>query len=77
MSLLQPNVFLTRKDAARLLQECGLPVRESTLERLRPETGGPVCCRINGRWLYRREWLEDWVKQQVSQSMPMKQTKNI
>ena len=64
-TLLQPNIFLTRKDAARVLAETGLPVRESTLERLALREGGPEYRLINGRALYTRAWLEAWVRQQL------------
>ena len=63
--LLRPNVFLTRKDAAELLRNTGLQISESTLERLASNDDGPKFRKINGRALYTREWLEEWLQKQM------------
>lgn len=65
MSLLQPKTFLTRRDAAALLREAGVPVRDSTLESTASNGQGPKYSIVNGRALYVRADLEAWLEQRV------------
>lgn len=65
MSLLNTRTFLTRKDAAAVLREAGLPVKESTLENSATSGKGPPYRILNGRALYLRHELEQWLERQV------------
>jgi hypothetical protein len=54
-----PN-YLTRKQAAAELSADGIRATDQTLADLAYDGKGPKFTRINGRILYRRDWLEKW-----------------
>ena len=65
MSLLTPGTFLTRKDAAALLREAGVPCTHTTLQNIAGRKGPPYRI-LRGRAVYLRNELERWLEQQVS-----------
>jgi hypothetical protein len=59
--------FLTRVGAREYLLEVhGVELAPSALENLASDGAGPRYTRINGRALYQRAWLDDWVSAQAA-----------
>jgi hypothetical protein len=59
--------YLLRADArTHLLDAHGLKLGETALENMASDGTGPVYVKINGRALYTRESLDEWVRVQAS-----------
>lgn len=68
MSLLQPKRLLPRtgaNSATEVLRESGLRVTDTTLESAAAAGKGPPYRIINGRAVYLRDELEQWLEEQV------------
>jgi hypothetical protein len=65
VSLLNPKTFLLRPDATAVLREAGVPATDSTLESLAVAGKGPRYAVLNGRAVYLRADLEQWLESQV------------
>jgi Bacterial RNA polymerase, alpha chain C terminal domain len=62
--------FLDPEAAVRVLEEeHGVIRRPGTLRKLRCTGGGPQFAKFGRQILYRRDWLAEWVRDQVSQPM--------
>lgn len=69
MSLLQPRTFLTRNDAAALLRDAGVPCASTTLQNIAGRKGPPYRI-LNGRAVYLRDELEQWLEREVRGASP-------
>jgi hypothetical protein len=54
--------YLTRREAARLLQDHGYPVALKTLAGFASRGGGPAFARFGGRSLYRADDVLAWAQ---------------
>jgi hypothetical protein len=69
VSLLNPGTFLTRKDAAALLRDAGVPCTATTLQNIAGRSGPPYRI-LRGRAVYLRGELEQWLEKQVRGTEP-------
>ena len=60
--------FLTRKQSAEFLTEQGLPVTNTTLQKLASVGGGPEYCIFGNRAVYAPENLLAWAEAKLSSS---------
>ena len=63
---LDPDVLLTRRDAATALRSAGYPVAPATLATRASRGGGPPFRRFGARPLYRWADLVEWAQSRLS-----------
>lgn len=62
-SPLRPGSFLTRDAATKVLVDAGIPLSTSSLDHMASKKTGPRFHIRNGRAVYARQDLEDWIAQ--------------
>lgn len=65
--LLEPDTFLTRDRAAEALAAAGIPTTKATLEQLAVRHAGPPYTVVNGRAIYSRHALHEWIESRTKQ----------
>ena len=67
--------FLTRPEAAKYLDNCGLPVSKNTLQKMACVGGGPGYRIFGNRAIYQQSDLDRWAEDRMS--LPRRNTSEV